>query len=335
MATTSMTASVMRSPSFVFWPAQGPASVGAWIALPDRMQPGADPFVVVHGIKRSARSAAEGFAEQALAQGRPVIAPEFTEACWPLYQQVVRQGRADLALLGLMQGCRAAGIWQSARFDLCGYSGGAQFAHRFAMLYPHLIGHLTLISAGWYTFPDMAPFPYGLGQQRRGRRAKGPSEREKPCWGPRLAAGIGAFLDLPIDVAVGGRDVVADAHLRRGVRLDRQQGITRLQRARSWVAALGAVAADLRRPPPRIRLTIVEAADHDLNACLDGGTLAALAVGPGPGASPGQGAGPGLGPGQGAASGIASVRRRQQATATLGAAGIVRPGTAPMAVVPE
>ena len=256
----------MAAVSLIERPGRG--GLSCWLALPARPRPGARPLIAVHGVARGARAKAEIFAARAAAQGRAVIAPVFDEARWNGYQRAVAPRRADLALLRLLAELRAEGLVDAPTLDLFGYSGGAQFAHRFAMLYPHLLGRLTLGSAGWWTFPDAAPFPYGLG---------GPADG----WGPRLAAGLPRFLGLDIAVAVGARDDAPDAATRRGPALDAQQGIDRLSRARAWVAALEAAAGARRLPPPAIRLAVLPGCGHDFAACAaaDGGALIDLALG--------------------------------------------------------
>ena len=247
--------------------AKGRGALACWLARPLDMSPGAPPLVAVHGISRGARDQAERFAPRAAALGRPVIAPLFDERRWPIYQQVVRRGRADLALLALMTELRLQGIWQTAAFDLVGYSGGAQFVHRFAMLYPDLVGRLTVTSAGWYTFPDDTAFPYGLAA-RPGRRDD---------WGPRFAAGLDRFLRLSTQVCVGARDSVPDLATRSRPNVNIQQGEDRMTRAKRWVSALREAAA-ARGITPRLDFRILPDCGHDFRACVCRGGLDRLVL---------------------------------------------------------
>ncbi|SEA98962.1 hypothetical protein [Rubrimonas cliftonensis] len=232
------------------------SGLSCWLALPDRPRPGARPLIAVHGIGRAARLKAETFAARAAAQGRAVIAPLYDEAFWNGYQRAVAPRRADLALLELLKDLRAEGVVDAAGFDLFGYSGGAQFAHRFALLYPHLVGRLSLGAAGWWTFPDAAPYPYGLGGDG---------------WGARMAAGLPRFLGLDIVVTIGAQDCEPDDATRRGEAIDAQQGVDRLTRARAWVAALREAAAARALAPPRIRLAVLPDAGHDFADCAAAG----------------------------------------------------------------
>ena len=237
-------------------------ALACWLALPHRISSEASPLVAVHGIRRGARDQAELFAARAAAQGRPVIAPLFDEENWPRYQQVVRKKRADLALLALLAELRLADIWRTPSFDLAGFSGGAQFAHRFAMLYPELVARLTVASSGWFTFPDDRRFPYGLAA-RPGRADE---------WGPRLAAGLDRFLGLPIQVCVGAEDNVTDINTRSGPKIDRQQGKDRVTRAKRWAMALRRVAQE-RGIAPLVRLAVLPECGHDFRACVLKGGL--------------------------------------------------------------
>jgi pimeloyl-ACP methyl ester carboxylesterase len=236
------------------------------MALPHRIAPEAAPLVAVHGIHRQPEAQARAFASRAAAQGRVVIAPMFDAAEWPRYQQVVLGGRADLALLDLMQELRLAGIVRTRQISLAGYSGGAQFAHRFAMLYPHLVERLTVTAAGWYTFPEGVPFPYGLGV-RKGRTR----------WGTRIAVGLEAFLSLPIEACVGTADNMPDENTRRRPRLDERQGPDRVTRATRWVEALSAASA-ARGIASRARLRLLAGCGHDFGQCVARGGLACIAL---------------------------------------------------------
>jgi pimeloyl-ACP methyl ester carboxylesterase len=242
--------------------AKGPGALDCWLALPTGIADGATPLVAIHGIRRGAREQAERLGVRAASQGRPVIAPLFDQQAWPRYQRVVHGGRADLALLALMRELRLCGIWQTPTFELSGFSGGAQFAHRFAMLYPQLVSRLTTVSAGWYTFPDTAAYPRGLAT-RPGRRND---------WGPRLAAGLDRFLQMPIRVGIGERDCVPDRNTRSGEAIDAHQGRDRMTRALRWVDALQK-AATARGVTADIDFHLLPGCGHDFGECVRIGRL--------------------------------------------------------------
>ncbi|QBF29772.1 hypothetical protein [Thalassococcus sp. S3] len=205
-------------------PANGPYGLESWLVIPDHLDPEAVPHIAVHGIQRRASQQAELLAERATQMGRIVIAPLFDKQRWPKYQRVVIGKRADLALLRLISALKQDGLWSSKRFEISGFSGGAQFAHRFAMLYPNLISRLITCSAGWYTFPDDATYPYGLSPSR--------------SLPGGLSDHLEAFLSLPIDVCVGDEDCVPTSFTRSGPEIDAQQGRHRLARAARWAGAL-------------------------------------------------------------------------------------------------
>ncbi|TQV83033.1 alpha/beta fold hydrolase [Denitrobaculum tricleocarpae] len=248
--------------TLLYRPAKGKGALSCWLALPSNMPADATPIVAVHGIRRGAKQQAEALAPRAAALGRPVIAPLFDKVNWPKYQQVVRGQRADLALLELMTELRLTGTWRTRNFELCGYSGGAQFAHRFAMLYPQLVTRLTVSSAGWYTFLDDAAFPYGL-NERPGKTND---------WGPRFAAGLDQFLRIPVQVCIGEEDCVSDDNTRQGPEIDAQQGRDRLTRARRWSAAFCKAASE-RGLTPRITLSVMPGCGHDFQDCVQYGGL--------------------------------------------------------------
>lgn len=236
---------------------------GYWLVTPAQADPTAPPLVAVHGILRDARGQARRFANAAAAAGRTVIAPLFDPRDFPGYQQVIMRSRADIAMLDLMDYLRRTGIIHGRRFDLFGYSGGAQFAHRFAMLHPNWIGRLSIASAGWFTFPDQTPYPCGLGKPERPSRA----------WSPYVGAGLTDFLRLPIRVCVGELDNSPDEHTRSAPAIDRQQGLDRLSRARNWTAALIRKSAALGLSAD-IRLHELPGCGHDFGDCVEKGGLA-------------------------------------------------------------
>ena len=237
---------------------RGALALDCLIATPAEPRPGARPLVAVHGISRAADEQIEAFGHRAAAQGRTVVAPLFDAERWSGYQRVLAPRRADRALLALLAELEAERAIEPGPVDLAGYSGGAQFAHRFAMLYPHRLSRLSVCAAGWWTTPDAAaPFPYGLGGAK----------------GELLAASVERFLALDIAVSVGALDDQPDAATRSTPDLDAAQGRDRVARARAWTEALRDEALRRGLPPPRLSFTLLPSCGHDFRACAQAGLV--------------------------------------------------------------
>jgi len=202
-----------------------------YLYIPSRMDPAAPPLVTVHGISRGAEEHIAAFAPWAERSGRVLVAPLFSESQCKRYQRVTQDRcQADRALFATLREVAEATGVEVDRVDLFGFSGGAQFAHRFALLHPDRVARLAVSSAGWYTQPDPAElYPYGL--------APG------TCGGQRFRPKLEAFLEIPTLILVGERDVDRDRALRKERRVDRRQGRTRVERAAHWSQALREAAA--------------------------------------------------------------------------------------------
>jgi len=195
--------------------------LGGWLYEPATLHEKNRLLVCVHGISRNAREQMEAFRPLADAQGIRLLAPDFCLTRFPGYQRLSRQTgheRADLALNRLL--LQIQKHFMLPQLDLFGYSGGAQFCHRYALCYPQHIRSMILAAAGWYTFPDPnTRYPRGL--------SNWPQTLPRP-------AEIHALLAIPTLVMVGSRDTSIDSSLRSSQKLDRQQGRTRLERASNW-----------------------------------------------------------------------------------------------------
>lgn len=190
------------------------------------------PLVVaIHGQSRNADEQARLLAATSEAHRAILVAPIFGAEQHPDYQRLGRVGRgkrADIALNLIVAEVAAITGAAAERFYLFGFSGGAQFAHRYAMVNPHRVAGAVIASAGWYTFPDATRrFPYGLRMNRRH---------------PGMRFDAEEFLHVPMTVIVGQSDD-SQVGLRHSDRLDREQGTTRVERGRRWVAAMQAAAA--------------------------------------------------------------------------------------------
>ncbi len=228
-----------------------------WVTVPHRPRPSYPLLVSVHGISRNAAEHAHALAPLAETLGVVVVAPLFDETGFPDYQRLGRRGRgmrADLALEAILEDCAERVPLLTDRFFLFGFSGGAQFAHRYALAYPHKVRALAVASAGWYTLPEpRRRFPRGLG----------------PCRHlPDLQFSLPAFLRLPITVMVGERDRARDPVLRRDAELDRRLGRNRFERGRRWVEMLHERAARMGIAC-RISFESLPRSDHSFPHCVN------------------------------------------------------------------
>jgi pimeloyl-ACP methyl ester carboxylesterase len=216
----------------------------------------------VHGYTRQPLDQLRAFAPLAAAQGMALVLPLFDERRHRRYQQLLhpkRGTRSDLALLAALDRLAGRHRLDVQRLFLFGYSGGAQFVHRFAMLHPERSAALAIGAAGWYTWPDTAhPWPLGLGDVAELLGA---------------AVDLAAFLRLPKALWVGERDNAPDEYLREGAEIVGLQGQGRLERARRWADAVVAAARaqGIEQPAPLVTLP---RSGHDFGVCDRRGGLA-------------------------------------------------------------
>lgn len=197
-----------------------------------RRPEGAPLVVAVHGITRNAGQHAHVLAPFAAARGAALLAPLFSKPRFKDYQRLGRSGcgdRADLALQRIIREVTQGTGISSTDIRLFGFSGGAQFAHRYAMAHPGDVRAYALGAPGWFTFPDETqPYPWGT------------------LPSPDLD-GIGfalaEFLRIPGAVFVGERDRnPAATALNKTSRVLEQQGESRFERAQRWIAEMNRAA---------------------------------------------------------------------------------------------
>lgn len=231
-----------------------------FLFLPDDLDPALPPLVCVHGISRNAEQHAQAFAAVAARQRRLLIAPHFDEGRFDGFQRLARG--TEKAVENLWRDVESFAGVTLGPVDMVGFSGGAQFAHRYAMLNPQRVNSLTLVAAGWYTFPsEQDRFPYGI--KREGRR------------GRRCSENLLRFLEIPTLVLVGARDNQRDAALRRTPDVDIKQGINRIERACRWACALlqTAVRAGVS---PTVQFSMLPGCGHSFDDCVGKGGLVEL-----------------------------------------------------------
>lgn len=194
--------------------------------------------------------------------GVVLLAPSFIGPAHADYQRLGREGwgrRADLFLHACLQEATQLTGADTTRIGLFGFSGGAQFAHRYLMAHPHRVSAAVIVAAGWYTFPDATEkFPNGI---RSTRRLPGVSFNPEE------------YLRVPVTVVVGEDDTATD-NVRNSERVLLQQGATRVERARRWVAAMQAQAQS-HGLASRIELQVLPGMEHSFAALCKEGALVA------------------------------------------------------------
>lgn len=216
---------------------------------------GAPLLVLVHGISRRALEQVASFAETAERLGVVLLAPLFGKPQYGQYQQVVdrRGNRCDLALLEMVNALTSETGCRGDRFHIFGYSGGAQFAHRFAMLHPARIGSMSVAAAGWYTMPDLTlDFPFGIGTH--------------PLSSGRFQPEL--FLGVDRHVFVGSADNVPDESLRSTQDLNERQGRSRLERATRWAAAMNEASRQLGAYPESSTFELLKGVGHSFSSSV-------------------------------------------------------------------
>lgn len=215
----------------------------------------------IHGQSRNFRELANVFISLCENYGITLVAPSFTEEQHADYQRLGRSGkgqRADICLNHCLEEVTSLTGADTTQINLLGYSGGAQFTHRYLMAHPYRVSRAVVVAAGWYTFPDTRiKFPYGIRSSRKL---------------PRMTFNPEEFLRVPVAVLVGEHDIALPG-LRSNPKLDEQQGKTRVQRAQRWVAAMRA-AAEAYGFEPYVNYTEVPDVGHDFSQFYQRGALA-------------------------------------------------------------
>ncbi|MFJ8148706.1 poly(aspartic acid) hydrolase [Streptomyces sp. NPDC096048] len=154
--------------------------------------------VTVHGTRRRCESLRNAFADFAEAHDCVILAPLFPAGITgpndvDSYKLLSSDGfRADEALLDMV--AAAADRWhlRSDRFHLHGFSGGGQFAHRFAYLHPDRLASLSVGAPGRITLLDPeATWWHGTADM-------------KEQFG--IEADPAALRDLPVQLVIGEKD---------------------------------------------------------------------------------------------------------------------------------
>lgn len=222
-------------PGHLYWFIRdGDPALTYYLYLPEGSARPNHVLVAVHGISRNVDAYINAMRPWADKHGVVLVLPEYNKFDFYDYQRLGRHGhgpRADLPLIGVLADIQKKFGIDTGKVDLFGFSGGAQFAHRFAMVHPSRVSRLGVAAAGWYTWPDVSQrYPFGIADASGLEGA---------------SIDMAAMLRIPICVFVGEKDTSRSRSLNIARQVDEVQGENRLQRAENWARSMRAYAADL------------------------------------------------------------------------------------------
>ena len=138
--------------SLRFIATDSPAGVPMLLHRPESLPQQAPLLVCVHGYTRQPLDHLQAFAPAATAAGFALLLPLFRDSGpHRRYQQLLhpRRGtRSDQTLLDAAERLAESQNLDVQRIHFFGYSGGAQFVHRLAMLHPQRVASLGVGAAG-------------------------------------------------------------------------------------------------------------------------------------------------------------------------------------------
>lgn len=208
-------------------------SMNIYYHVPDADVANMPVLFVFHGASRNARDMRDAWITESNNKEFIVVAPEFSEQDFPggngyILGNVFEDGNNPSTQMlnpesdwtfsiiePLFNSVKSLSGNSSDKYDVYGFSAGAQFAHRLMMFKPNAhINKVVASAAGWYTIPDdSVNFPYGIAES------------------PLEDLSLSSFFSKPLSIQIGTLDNNPNApSLRRNTIVD-QQGDNRYDRA--------------------------------------------------------------------------------------------------------
>lgn len=225
--------------------------------IPKSAGPGSPLLCAVHGLRRSAAQQVFQLKQWAEEYGIVVFAPLFARDQFRYFQTLTPNAAGALpedAFDAALDDCVERFGLRPREQYLFGFSGGAQFAHRYTLIGSKSFDRLILMAPGWFSMPTKdLPYPYGIGWSE--------------ALGLRKIA-VEGLSNCPTLVMVGERDTKRTASLNQDQIVDEHQGRNRVERCKRWIAAMQDQSADCQVEP----LHLVKRGGHSLEKMLNHGS---------------------------------------------------------------
>ena len=137
---------------------------------------------------------------------------------------------------------------QTSTYSIFGFSAGSQFAHRYLLFSVDIhVDRVVLVSAGWYTFLNNEPYPYGMRNM--------PIERERYEW----------YLSREVLFILGAKDNDPNHESLNNSKGAKQQGSNRFERGQNYFKNL-VIFSEENKIAFRWRYKVIEDLDHSTSA---------------------------------------------------------------------
>ena len=224
-------------------------------ALPKAINKNTKVLFIIHGSSRDAERYLNAWQFDAKDKNVILVAPHFTQEYFPNYatlQMATSSGRIlrnqsnnlKNSISSFYSFFKSKYNLESTTYRIFGFSGGSQFVHRYLMYgEDKKIEKAAIGSAGWYTFLNNEPFPYGTKNL--------PLERERYEW----------FLSRQVLFILGDKDDDPNHATLNSSKGARKQGNHRFDRGQSYFKNLVEFGEEFKIPF-RWRYKVVPNLDH-------------------------------------------------------------------------
>ena len=228
-------------------------------SLPKEINENTKVLFIIHGNSRDAESSLKQWKDISINKNIILIAPHFVKSSYPNFwtlQMAKSSGKMlkdqsnnlKNSLSSFFTYFKNKYDLQTSTYSIFGFSAGSQFAHRYLLFSDDIqVDRVVLGSAGWYTFLNNEPYPYGMRNM--------PIERERYEW----------YLSREVLFILGAKDNDPNHESLNNSKGAKQQGSNRFERGQNYFKNL-VIFSEENEIAFRWRYKVIEDLDHSTSA---------------------------------------------------------------------
>ena len=228
-------------------------------SLPKEINENTKVLFIIHGNSRDAESSLKQWKEISINKNIILIAPHFVKSSYPNFwtlQMAKSSGKMlkdqsnnlKNSLSSFFTYFKNKYDLQTSTYSIFGFSAGSQFTHRYLLFSDDIqVDRVVLGSAGWYTFLNNEPYPYGMRNM--------PIERERYEW----------YLSREVLFILGAKDNDPNHESLNNSKGAKQQGSNRFERGQNYFKNL-VIFSEENEIAFRWRYKVIDDLDHSTSA---------------------------------------------------------------------